>query len=88
MNKALQVVPLLRSIHISKISINRPVCAPSHIPQPLKDQLAEGGKMVIPVGERFEQKLVLLTKEKGIIRKKNMIPVRFVPMMREDGREY
>jgi protein-L-isoaspartate(D-aspartate) O-methyltransferase len=44
--------------------------------------------MVIPVGERFEQKMVLLTKEKGIIREKNMIPVRFVPMMREDGREY
>ncbi|MFC1892294.1 protein-L-isoaspartate(D-aspartate) O-methyltransferase [Thermodesulfobacteriota bacterium] len=63
-------------------------CAPSHIPQPLKDQLAEGGKMVIPVGERFEQKMVLLTKEKGIIREKNMIPVRFVPMMQEDGREY
>ena len=63
-------------------------CAPSHIPRPLKDQLAEGGKMVIPVGEQFDQKLVLLTKEKGEIKQQNVIPVRFVPMLRENGDKY
>lgn len=63
-------------------------CAPSHIPRPLKDQLAEGGKMVIPVGETFNQKLVLLAKKQGKIVEENIIPVRFVPMMRHDGKEY
>ncbi len=53
--------------------------APDHIPQPLIDQLAPGGKMVIPVG-RLDQDLILLEKnEKGVSRK-SMIPVRFVPM--------
>lgn len=63
-------------------------CAPSHIPQPLQDQLAEGGKMVIPVGKKFTQELVLLTKQKGKIKKKDVIPVRFVPMMGKDGKAY
>ena len=63
-------------------------CAPSHVPQPLKDQLAEGGRLVIPVGKRFSQKLVLLTKEKGEIKKKDIMAVRFVPMMKKDGKKY
>ena len=57
-------------------------CAPDHIPQPLVDQLKIGGRMVIPVGARF-QELVLLTKtETGMVRK-NIAPVRFVPMTGE-----
>lgn len=63
-------------------------CAPSHIPQPLKDQLAEGGRMVIPVGEKFDQQLILLTKEKGVLKQKAIIPVIFVPMFGEDGKRY
>lgn len=63
-------------------------CAPSHIPQPLKDQLAEGGKMVIPVGKAFAQELVLLSKQNGEIKQNAIIPVRFVPMMGEDGKKY
>jgi protein-L-isoaspartate(D-aspartate) O-methyltransferase len=63
-------------------------CAPSHIPQPLKDQLAEGGKMVIPVGKKFTQELVLLNKQKGEIKARDIIPVRFVPMMGKDGTAY
>ena len=63
-------------------------CAPSHIPQPLKDQLAEGGRMVIPVGERYHQKLILLVKEKGMIKQKEIIPVVFVPMFGENGKKY
>lgn len=63
-------------------------CAPSHIPQPLKDQLAEGGKMIIPVGKAYNQKLVLLTKKEGKMKKIEVIPVRFVPMMGIDGKKY
>jgi len=63
-------------------------CAPTHIPQALKDQLAEGGKMVIPVGGSFAQELVLLTKKSGKIKETDIIPVRFVPMMGKNGRKY
>jgi protein-L-isoaspartate(D-aspartate) O-methyltransferase len=56
--------------------------APKWIPQPLIDQLAEGGRMVLPVGD-WHQELVLLTKVDGKIEKKNLIPVRFVPMTGE-----
>ena len=63
-------------------------CAPSHIPQPLKDQLTEGGRMVIPVGERYHQELILLTKEKGMLKQKGIIPVVFVPMFGDDGKKY
>ena len=56
--------------------------APDHIPQPLLDQLKEGGRMILPVGE-FYQDLVLIRKtEEGII-KESKIPVRFVPMRGE-----
>ncbi len=63
-------------------------CAPSHIPPPLIDQLAENGKMVIPVDVDFGQDLVLMTKENGEVTQKSVIPVRFVPMTKEDGSEY
>jgi protein-L-isoaspartate(D-aspartate) O-methyltransferase len=58
-------------------------CAPPYIPQPLIDQLAEGGKMVIPVGVHY-QELKLLEKIKGKIKTTDIIPVRFVPMTREE----
>lgn len=57
-------------------------CAPEAIPQPLLDQLAEGGRMVIPVGERT-QELVLVEKNGGKISRKDIIPVLFVPMTGE-----
>jgi len=59
-------------------------CAPDHVPQPLIDQLKEGGRMVIPVGERFQiQKLVLLTKTEGVIHQDEVIDVKFVPLTRQ-----
>ena len=59
-------------------------CAPDHIPQPLVEQLAEGGRMVIPVGgEDHIQTLSLLKKEEGEVKQKALIPVRFVPMTGE-----
>jgi len=63
-------------------------CAPTHIPQPLQDQLAEGGKLVIPVGDTGYQELVLLTKRYGKIERQKIIPVRFVPMVDEAGKTY
>ncbi|MFN3966473.1 MAG: protein-L-isoaspartate(D-aspartate) O-methyltransferase [Endomicrobiia bacterium] len=54
-------------------------CAPEYIPEPLIQQLKEGGRMVIPVGDYF-QELILVRKIKGKIEKKKIIPVRFVPM--------
>lgn len=62
--------------------------APTEIPEPLKEQLAEGGRMVIPVGERFAQELVLLEKTKGKLKRKDIIPVRFVPMVDDNGKLY
>jgi protein-L-isoaspartate(D-aspartate) O-methyltransferase len=57
-------------------------CAPDQIPQPLLDQLAPGGRMVIPVGGQFQtQYMVEVSKnQKGKISKKEHYPVRFVPM--------
>jgi protein-L-isoaspartate(D-aspartate) O-methyltransferase len=63
-------------------------CAPTGIPGPLKDQLAEGGKMVIPVGSGSFQELVVLTKREGILEKQIIAPVRFVPMLKRDGTGY
>lgn len=57
--------------------------APPEIPEKLVEQLKVNGRMVVPVGKLFQQ-LTLITKtEKGII-KKNIIPVRFVPMVKPD----
>ena len=55
-------------------------CAPDHVPQPLIDQLKEGGRMIIPVGEIGDQTLCMLTKKAGKIEKLAVVPVRFVPM--------
>ncbi len=63
-------------------------CAPSDIPKPLQVQLKEGGKMVIPVGARPPQQLVLLKKEKGKIKTQAVLSVAFVPMIDESGRKY
>ncbi len=63
-------------------------CSPSHVPEPLKEQLAEGGRMIIPVGEGYVQQLVLLQKKKGKIREKKILPVRFVPMIDENRIKY
>ena len=58
-------------------------CAPQEVPQPLKDQLKEGGRMVIPVGPQWtHQTLYVLTKKGEALEQKEVIPVRFVPMVR------
>lgn len=53
------------------------------IPQPLIDQLKVGGRMIIPVGPHNGiRQLVLVTKKKNKIIRKNLMPVRFVPFTR------
>jgi protein-L-isoaspartate(D-aspartate) O-methyltransferase len=57
--------------------------AADHIPQPLKEQMAEGGRLVMPVGNPATvQQLILLTKRKGKISEQRLEPVRFVPLKR------
>jgi len=58
-------------------------CAPDRVPQPLVDQLKDGGRMVIPVGDRIAQELYLLEKKNGQLKQSATLPVRFVPMARE-----
>ena len=56
-------------------------CAPDEIPSALQDQLREGGRLVIPVGpDGGVQELYLMEKKDGVMTKKSVIPVRFVPM--------
>jgi protein-L-isoaspartate(D-aspartate) O-methyltransferase len=57
--------------------------APDRIPQPLLDQLAPGGRMVIPVGSFFQELKVLSKDKNGKISEKGILPVRFVPMTGE-----
>jgi protein-L-isoaspartate(D-aspartate) O-methyltransferase len=61
-------------------------CAPDKVPQPLVDQLKDGGRMVIPVGERFAQQLYLLEKKNGQLKQSATLPVRFVPMTSETAK--
>lgn len=55
------------------------------IPRPLVDQLAEGGRLVLPVGETFLQTLTVVTKEKGKIRTEGSIGCVFVPLVGKYG---
>ncbi len=62
-------------------------CAPDRVPKPLQDQLAEGGRMVIPVGSQWtDQTLYLMRKKGGKLYRTAVIPVRFVPMVRGQER--
>ncbi len=55
-------------------------CSPEKVPQALVDQLKEGGRMVIPVGERYQQTLYLLKKTNGKLASESLLPTLFVPM--------
>ena len=60
--------------------------APDHIPQPLIDQLKEGGRLIIPVGTSY-QELKKIVKRGGEVEVRNVIPVRFVPFTGEGVRQ-
>jgi protein-L-isoaspartate(D-aspartate) O-methyltransferase len=57
--------------------------APERIPEPLLDQLAPGGRMVIPVGGFFQELKVFRKDANGKVSEKDVLPVRFVPMTGE-----
>jgi len=54
--------------------------APDKIPKALQEQLKLSGKMIIPIGSMF-QELVLMIREKKKLKKKKLLPVRFVPLI-------
>lgn len=59
-------------------------CAASRVPQPLLEQLAEGGRLVIPVEKGpLSQTLMLFTKRRGKIAERELLDVLFVPMTGE-----
>lgn len=64
-------------------------CSPEKVPQPLVDQLADGGLMVIPVGERYQQTLYLYRKRGDKLEGEFLLPTLFVPMTgkAEEARE-
>jgi protein-L-isoaspartate(D-aspartate) O-methyltransferase len=62
-------------------------CAPDHVPQPLVEQLKDGGRMIIPVGPAGNQELYVLQKRGNKIEKRAVLPVRFVPMTGSKGKD-
>jgi protein-L-isoaspartate(D-aspartate) O-methyltransferase len=62
-------------------------CAPEKIPPPLVEQLKDGGRMVIPLGGRFNQVVHLVTKKDGKLTDRELRPTLFVPMTGRAQRE-
>jgi protein-L-isoaspartate(D-aspartate) O-methyltransferase len=59
--------------------------APDHVPKPLIDQLAVGGRLVIPVGDYYQQMIIIEKTENGVVEEKTL-DVLFVPMTGEAQR--
>ncbi|MGA2063527.1 MAG: protein-L-isoaspartate(D-aspartate) O-methyltransferase [Thermoguttaceae bacterium] len=55
-------------------------CSPAEVPAKLVEQLKEGGWMVIPVGQRYQQMMYLMKKVGGKMESDKLLPVLFVPM--------
>ncbi len=64
-------------------------CSPERVPPPLVAQLKEGGRMVVPVGRRYDQTMYLLRKQNGKMVSESLRPTLFVPMTgrAEQGRQ-
>ncbi|HWA16607.1 MAG TPA: protein-L-isoaspartate(D-aspartate) O-methyltransferase [Gemmatimonadales bacterium] len=59
--------------------------ASPEVPRPLAEQLVEGGRLIIPLGDRKAQTLTLLVREGGALVKKAECDVRFVPLIGQFG---
>jgi protein-L-isoaspartate(D-aspartate) O-methyltransferase len=59
--------------------------AAPHVPQPILAQLAEGGRLVIPVGSRTSQDLLIVTRHKDSYAQERSVPCRFVPLLGQEG---
>jgi protein-L-isoaspartate(D-aspartate) O-methyltransferase len=55
-------------------------CSPEEVPQPLIDQLKDGGRLIIPLGSSSKQELVLFRKHGGRLDRQEVQPIHFVPM--------
>ena len=55
------------------------------VPQPLLDQLAEGGRLLVPVGSKAEQELLLVTRRGASVHARDAYAVRFVPLVGDHG---
>jgi protein-L-isoaspartate(D-aspartate) O-methyltransferase len=55
-------------------------CSPENVPQALVDQLRDGGRLIVPLGERFQQTLYLFRKENGKLVSEALRATLFVPM--------
>ena len=55
-------------------------CSPEDVPKPLVEQLKEGGKMIVPLGERYQQVFYLFEKKDGKLVRTRLLPTLFVPM--------
>ncbi|MAG94057.1 MAG: protein-L-isoaspartate O-methyltransferase [Planctomycetaceae bacterium] len=55
-------------------------CSPEDVPEPLIEQLRDGGKMIVPLGERYQQVFYLYEKKDGRLVKQKLMPTLFVPM--------
>lgn len=55
------------------------------VPPALEEQLAEGGRMLIPIGTKEDQVLTLFTKRGGVLERRDITPVRFVPLIGAGG---
>jgi protein-L-isoaspartate(D-aspartate) O-methyltransferase len=55
------------------------------VPQPLLEQLTEGGRMLVPVGSRDQQKLLLITRTGASFNRQELGPMRFVPLLGDHG---
>jgi len=60
-------------------------CAAPAVPQPLVQQLAEGGRMIVPVGPRGYQDLILVRRQGQEVAQDRLSPVAFVPLIGEHG---
>ncbi len=71
-----------REAPFDRISV---AAAAPDIPYPLKQQLAEGGKLVVPVGSRYQQELVRVTRSHGDLIEEDLGPCVFVPLLGKYG---